>query len=286
VNYFWARSSVVEHSAHNRQRAGSNPAGPTNFCAPAKFLPSRFIMDTKEQLVILSEICRQDLKIVNSKEELNRLNRESKQAQDTASELLDSISNLNVKKDEQVSRRRALDEKLLQEKANLRKWEARAGKIRGERDYTALMSEISAQKRTINGIEIEISEVNNELKSTEEKLKRTSGAHEEQVLSANRAYDAVKELLANAEENLQKNEIVRNNLLEKIPKPLRVKYERIYERRSYQGIAFLRNGVCQACMRTIPPELFIRVLKGEIVEQCPSCQRILVANLESSSVSE
>ena len=24
-----ARSSAVEHSAHNRQRAGSNPAGPT-----------------------------------------------------------------------------------------------------------------------------------------------------------------------------------------------------------------------------------------------------------------
>lgn len=30
THHVGARSSAVEHSAHNRQRAGSNPAGPTN----------------------------------------------------------------------------------------------------------------------------------------------------------------------------------------------------------------------------------------------------------------
>lgn len=235
-------------------------------------------MDTKEQLMVLSEICRQDLKIISNRERLNRLNRDSKSAQDAAAGLEQSIAKLNNDKAELLKRRRALDEKLQAERANLRKWEARAEKIKGEREYTALMSEIGSQKRTITGIEMEIAEVNDELKTSEEKLKNATLSHGQKIESATSAHDSVKELLADENAHLQQNETARRALLEKIPTPLRTKYERIYEKRAQQGVAMLREGVCQACMRLVPPELFIRVCKGEIIEQCPSCQRLLVAD--------
>ncbi len=121
-------------------------------------------METKEQLTILSEICRQDLKIINIREKLNRLNRDNKVASDAAFILKETIGSLNQSKADLLKRRRALDEKLQLEKANLRKWESRAEKIKGEREYTALMSEIGSQKRTITGIEMELNEVTDELK--------------------------------------------------------------------------------------------------------------------------
>jgi predicted nucleic acid-binding Zn-ribbon protein len=93
----------------------------------------------------------------------------------------------------------------------------------------------------------------------------------------------VKELLADEEQNLTKNKDARENLLGRIPNVLRLRYERIYDKRALQGVAFLRDGICQACMRTVPPELFNRVCKGELVEQCPACQRLLVVDLESSA---
>jgi uncharacterized protein len=236
-------------------------------------------MDTKKQLTIMSEVCRQDLKIISNREKLNRLNLENKEATDAATKLEGAISELTNTKADLLKKRRTLDDKLQLEKANLRKWETRAEKIKGEREYTALMSEIGAQKRTITGIELQINEVSEELKSGEEKLKKAGGAHEEKTQSAERAYNSVKELLTDEQGQLQKNEAVREALLEKIPKVLRLKYERIYEKRSQQGIAFLKDSICQACMRMVPPELFIRVMKGEIIEQCPSCQRILVADM-------
>lgn len=236
-------------------------------------------MDTKEQLAILSEICRQDLKIITNRAKLGRINLENKEASAQAAQLEGAMSDLTNSKAELLKRRRALDDKLQLEKANLRKWETRAEKIRGEREYTALMSEIGAQKRTITGLEIQINEISEELKSGEEKLKKASGAHEEKTQSAERALLAVKDLSAEEQELLDKNEHARLVLLERIPKTLRVKYERIHEKRSQQGIAFLKDSICQACMRMVPPELFIRVMKGEIVEQCPSCQRILVADV-------
>src|SRR5258708_5110267 len=129
-------------------------------------------MDTKEQLTVLSEICRLDLKIINNREKLNRLNKESSESKAAAIDLESTIVKIVHDKEELLKRRRILDEKLQVEKANLRKWEARAEKIKGEREYTALMSEIGAQKRTLVGVEAEIADVTNEIKSGEEKLKK------------------------------------------------------------------------------------------------------------------
>ncbi len=94
---------------------------------------------------------------------------------------------------------------------------------------------------------------------------------------------SVKEVLEVEELELAQNEAVRANLLERIPKLLKVKYDRIYEKRASQGVALLREGICQACMRKIPHELFNRVCKGEVIEQCPSCQRLMVADLAQAA---
>lgn len=238
-------------------------------------------METKEQLTILSEIGRLDLKIIANREKLSRLSKETAQSEAAAAELEATMTRLTDTKDDLLKRRRALDEKLQAEKGNVRKWEARAEKIKGEREYTALMSEIGAQKRTITGIDAEIGEVTDELKSSEKKLEQATTAREEKVATAKRAHDSVKELLTEEEENLTKNSDARANLLARIPQVLRLRYERIYDKRAQQGVAFLRSGICQACMRTVPHELFNRVCKGEIVEQCPACQRLLVVDQEA-----
>jgi len=240
-------------------------------------------MDTKEQLNLLSEICRQDLKIISNQEKLKRLNRDIKLATDAATSIEEDMASLSQKKAELLKRRRELDERLQLERANLRKWESRAEKIKGEREYTALMSEIGSQKRTLSGIEMEIGEVTDELKGSDEKLTKLTKAHAEKTQSASSALALVKESLDHEQDFLQQNEVARSSLLERIPKSLRLKYDRIYEKRAQQGVAFLREGVCQACMRKIPHELFNRVCKGEVIEQCPSCQRLLVADLSNMS---
>ena len=186
------------------------------------------------------------------------------------------IQNINTHKAELLKNRKVLDEKLQLEKANLRKWEARAEKIKGEREYTALMSEISAQKRTILGLETEISEVTTELKSGDEQLLKAAGARDEKIGIAGQAYESVKELLGEEGDKLEQNIKAKDALLSKLPPVIKARYQRIYEKRAHQGIAILSNAICQACMRMVPPELFIRVLKGEIIEECPSCNRILV----------
>lgn len=234
-------------------------------------------MHTKEQLSIIAEIGRHDLKMVASRDSISRLSKDSDQAKSAALMLEASIESLGGTKSEALKRRKLLDEKLQVEKSNLRKWEARAEKIKGEREYTALMSEISSQKRTINGIEAELNEITNEIKSSEDKIVKASGAHEDNINRANNAFSEVKELLKEEEGRLNATASAKDALLAKLPAALKSRYERIYANRAQQGICFLRNEICLACQRKVPAEIYIKVAKAEVIEQCPSCQRIMVA---------
>ncbi len=234
-------------------------------------------MHTKEQLKIIAEIARHDLKMIASRDNVARLSKDSDQAKSTAVALEASIESLGASKNEALKRRKLLDEKLQAEKSNLRKWEARAEKIKGEREYTALMSEISSQKRTIGGIEAELNELTTEIKNSDDKIVKASGAHEDNLTRANQAFNEVKELLREEEERLKAGAVAKEALLAQIPATLKNRYERIFANRNQQGIAFLRNEVCLACQRKVPAEIFIKVSKCEVIEQCPSCQRIMVA---------
>ncbi|MCA9508011.1 MAG: hypothetical protein KC505_06290 [Myxococcales bacterium] len=235
-------------------------------------------MNTNEQLSLIAEICQHDLKMAEVRKNLARLNKDSDQAKKNAQELEAAINSMTGTRDGAMKQRKALDEKLQLEKSNLRKWEARAEKIKGEREYTALMSEISSQKRTISGVEAEMAELASEIKASEEKMNKATGAHEENVERAKHAFEEVKELLFDEEKHLETVAQAKEKLLEKLPSTIKTRYERIYKSRMQQGIAFVRNEVCQACQRTIPAELYIKVCKGEVIEQCPSCQRILVSD--------
>lgn len=240
-------------------------------------------MNTKEQLVIIAEIGRHDLKMIASRDSLLRLNKDSDQAKARALELETSINSIGHSKNEALKRRKLLDEKLQVEKSNLRKWEARAEKIKGEREYTALMSEISSQKRTISGIEAEMNELATEIKGNEEKISKASGAQEDSIDRANRAFDEVKELLKEEEDRLSVVAEAKEALLKQLPPVLKARYDRIYANRMQQGIAFLHNEICLACQRKVPAELYIKVCKGEVIEQCPSCQRILVSDFATEN---
>jgi predicted nucleic acid-binding Zn-ribbon protein len=234
-------------------------------------------MDARAQLLVLSEIGKLDLKLLTSKESQNRLGRESTQANDQAVKLGLAMTELEAKKADALVRKKGLDERLSEERGKLRKWETRAEKIRGEREYSALISEISALRRGITGLEAELSEVITELKGTSEKLEKASGDQAKNINIGTDALEGVKELLDQESANFQTIEHAKSKLLEQLPTTLVNRYYKIREKRGDLGVAFLENEVCLACRRKVPAELFLKVAKGEVIEQCPSCNRLLVA---------
>lgn len=233
-------------------------------------------MDIKEQILILSKICQYDLDLVATRLRIASLTKQSDIANKNVCDLGIAIEELNQKKQQTLEKYRLTDKKLVEEKSNLRKWEVRADKIKGERDYIALNSEINSQKRTIVGLESELSQLNLALQNINEQITKFSSNKEQNLDIAQNSFSAVKDLLEQEEKCVNEKETEKNTLLEQMPINIINNYKRIYEKRNRTAVAFLENSVCNSCMRKIPHELSIKILKCEALEQCPSCQRYLV----------
>lgn len=244
-------------------------------------------MNIKEQIIILSEIGQKDLAIAAGKNRVNKLTKDSGSANKNASELELKVKDLSLTKEEYLKNYRNLEQKLQEERANLRKWEQRADKIKGEREYNALNSEITSLKRSITGIESELSELLTKIKDLEKKVSQTAGAQQENITKAQHAFDEVKDLLQEENEKVAKIVAAKSILIEKLPLPVKTRYLRVYEKMGGIAVSFLNKQNCEVCQRIIPPELYIKVYKHEAIENCPSCQRFLVPlNLDNEVTPE
>jgi len=59
-----------------------------------------------------------------------------------------------------------------------------------------------------------------------------------------------------------------------VPKEAMELYQRLILARAGVALAELDGKVCQACFITVPPNVSVRVLRGNALVQCPSCDRI------------
>jgi predicted nucleic acid-binding Zn-ribbon protein len=232
-------------------------------------------MTITEQLTLLAELARVELKMKAQKERLELIPKAARDAETEAALMVKKLTELENKALEIEKERRAMESQLAAERDQLKKWNARLDKIRDEREHGALMSEISTQKRSIGHLENDILEKMEVQETLDGEVKSQTAARDKANAHAKAEHDKVKDDLAAAEGELKISDTARSALVAKLPEALVKRYQRIAASRG-QGVAILTKETCTACKRTLPPQLAIQVYKGAIIEQCPSCSRILV----------
>lgn len=233
-------------------------------------------MAIREQLDQLSELGKKDQQLKELRDKQRTLPQKANEAKSAAQDLLIKEATLKSAAKELEFKSHQLDSETQTEKSNLRKWEARADKIKGEREYTTLLSEIGSQKKVISDLETQSLQIMQEQDKTRKDLEST----QKLLQTANNLYleewskveNDLNALAAELQELVQGREA----LTKLMPPTLLKRYEQIASKRAGLGVAVLIKETCQACKRTVPPELFNRVAKGEILESCPFCQRLLV----------
>lgn len=236
-------------------------------------------MTIREQLNQLFELGKKDQQLKDFREKQKTLPQKAHEAKSAALDASVKESALKAQSKDLELKRSQLDLETQTEKSNLRKWEARADKIKGEREYTTLMSEISSQKKAISDLETqslqimqEQDKVRKDLEVAQKSLAMANVLYQEEWSKVESDMDALSKELSKLEQD-------RERLSISMPAPLLKRYEQIAAKRAGLGVSILVKEVCQACKRTVPPELFNRVAKGELLESCPFCQRLLVTDV-------
>ncbi len=229
-----------------------------------------------EQLVLLAELANVDAKHRAISDKLEMLPAAAKKADAAVAALKKQADDADARKDAADRAKKQVEGEIQDEKLKIKRWEARAHEIRGEREHAALLSEINTAKRVIHRLE------DTQLEHME--------VIEAQTGAATQAMAKLETASAEAKEEWQKVEgdlatlrgegdvldAARKALLEKLPAPLVKRYDTIAAKRHGVGVSVISGEVCSMCKRTLPPQLCIQVRKGAVLEQCPSCSRLLV----------
>ena len=177
--------------------------------------------------------------------------------------------------DEAEMSRRLLEGDLKAEKEKIKKWEARLTEIRSNRDYQALSREIEAARKANLGIEDEILKKMQEI----EDLKTSISQKEQDInglsegLSAERS--ELEEKLRSINDKIAGEEQLRAQAKQAVEDRWLRQYDTIRKRRDGVAVVAVLDEHCQGCFMGIPPQLYNIVLKGERIETCPYCHRIV-----------
>ncbi len=146
--------------------------------------------------------------------------------------------------------------------------------ISTHREYEALEKQISEAteretdiRKELQKNEKNLEELKETLKSDEEMIK----AQEDDLSSSRSKLDDQLKDYNKQLETLKKQE---EKNTEGLDQEILFKFQRIIQRNS-EGIVAVKNGVCTGCHMILPAQFAILVRKGESINFCPYCSRIL-----------
>jgi predicted nucleic acid-binding Zn-ribbon protein len=80
--------------------------------------------------------------------------------------------------------------------------------------------------------------------------------------------------MAEIEAQIAAQRAERDKLAAQVKPDVLKRYGNIRMRRGL-AVVSVRNGTCQGCNMNIPPQLYIVIQRGQTIETCPSCHRII-----------
>lgn len=226
-------------------------------------------------LVNLIEIQRIDTKITNLDKEQathrHKIDSLQKQCEQTKEQLNSTKDSLQTK----IHAQRDMDMNLQLEIVKLHKWESRLNEIKQQRDYLALSREIETQKRANTEAEERLLTLSLDVEELQKRMHDLTAKQEEQAAAMQLVNESVSGRAKQLAEQIELLTRERAEFLSEIPVALLKRYDLVRAKRMGIALAAAANGRCGACNMGLLPQLYNIIQRGDSVESCPSCLRIL-----------
>lgn len=148
------------------------------------------------------------------------------------------------------------------------------GRSRTEREQQAAQRELEELRKLVRDREDEIQRIDVDSASVRTAVEATEAERKriEEELAAKEGDIQAK--VTQLEADRARKGGGRDSLVKKLPPPLYRRYEMIRGRRG-NAVATTTDGTCKACNMALPPQLFHKLRREPLLEQCPSCNRII-----------
>ena len=154
--------------------------------------------------------------------------------------------------------------------------------VSNNKEYFAVLKELEHNQKSVGKQELELLGLIEEIDSIKEQIadneNELSGKHDEMAQEEKR----IAEQIATLEKKIMAGEKGRQAKAKEIDEPFLRLYQRI-RRRFNDAVVLVEKGTCRGCNVKVPPQVYIDLLKGQTLMNCPNCQRIMVNSDASDS---
>ena len=147
--------------------------------------------------------------------------------------------------------------------------------VSNNKEYFAVLKELEHNQKSVERQEVELLGLIEETDSIKEQIadneKELAGKYDEMA----REEKAIASKISTLEKKIRAGDKGRQTKAKEIDELFLRRYQRI-RRRFNNAVVPAENGTCRGCNVKVPPQLYIDLLKGQELMNCPNCQRIMV----------
>jgi predicted nucleic acid-binding Zn-ribbon protein len=145
---------------------------------------------------------------------------------------------------------------------------------RTERESQAAQRELEELRKLVRDREEEIQRIDGDTAAVRSQVETTDAEHKRLSEELAAKEGDIQAKVTQLESDRQQRGGGREMIVKRLPPVLYRRYEMIRGRRG-TAIAQTTDGTCKACNMALPPQLFHKLRREPLIEQCPSCNRII-----------
>ena len=145
---------------------------------------------------------------------------------------------------------------------------------RNEREANAAQRELEELRKLVRDREDEIGKLTTDADSARQQIDTTEAEAKQIASELGLTEGAAQSRLNELEAARGAKSAARELLVKQLPQVLYRRYDLVRQKRG-SGLASTRDGTCTACHMSLPPQLFHRLRREPVLDQCQSCNRII-----------
>jgi len=147
-------------------------------------------------------------------------------------------------------------------------------RCRTERESNAVQRELEELRKLHRDREVEMEKIDVLIAQGRADVTSVLGEHDKLEAELLSIEDAATGRIAEAQSKFDERGKLRVELVKAVPPQVYRRYELVRSRRG-TALAYTHSGICSACNMHLSPMLFQKLKRGEDMDQCPSCNRII-----------
>jgi uncharacterized protein len=228
----------------------------------------------KQQLVLLEELSRIDVRLQEEEAALKNLPERLKAMKNDLAKVEAMLQRERQGLLETEKFRRDLEGQSKVDEQNIAKAKSKLSQVKSGKDYMAAQREVEASRKMSAERDEELLKLIDAVEAT----KKSIADHEKDVADLRAHVEAeeraIQAKIDEVQEKTKGERAEREALSQRLPKDILKKYMTIRARRGLAVVPVIK-GVCGGCHMAIPPQLYIVLQRGNSIETCPLCARII-----------